>query len=519
MLFLHEKKAEEQENPDDIVGESLITRSDNCEAYYNMVDENGKLIGGGHGHKRKDLCDMTPCLTGHIAISDIMKNINCIIKYAEKAAGCCNKWRDEFAEIQGLIKGKMLYLTDDGAAPKVAALPSPLPDTKTFMNHTKMETIFWNHKPVLGMWMNGVLVFYKPIKLSLPQFHDTFDLSKWIKAELTKMGKLSEAEYIIVDNKFIQPTMKTGNLKQWNTVEFHNAGEITGTNACEDALVVESPMVLFNTGTIKGSGGNGKNGHAGTAGHAGTTIPGQPGKVIGHKKVTYGVVDKIMPVKGSGCPAGWCIGAVDYFEIGGQMGPGGVSTYRARHDVGYRWSGGSIWEGNGGWGPWQATPQAAHGSIPAFNGPATVYHSGMKFTVGGVIYQEGSNFPAGNRLFAVVHALYAQHYREVPIMSGGKPAIKGGSGGKAGTAGKAGVGQSFKTKQSNGTSGGPGGKAGSTPHGGHPGTDGTSGTSGTNGGIWGQDGASCHAGKAIRGKGNLIDFAKHGAGKHIGGIV
>jgi len=508
-------------DPDDnviIPNESIQTIHDNCDAYYTMVDEEGNLIGGGHGYKKKDLCDHTPCKSGKISISDIMKNINCTIKYAEKAAGCCDKWQDEFTEIRGKLVGKMLYLTSDNSDPKVAVLPRPIPKTHTFMNHEEMQNIYWNHKPVLGMWMDGILVFYKPIHLHLPQFSNTFVLSTWITKELTKLGKLKEARYLIIDNAHNQPTMKTGDLSKWDTVEMHNNGSFVGTNPCNDALIVESKMYLFNKGWIKGAGGNGKAGSPGKAGHAGATVPGIPGKVTGHRNVVYGVVDKIMPVKGAGCPAGWCIGAVDFFEIAGMMTTGG-SVYRARHDVGYRWSGGSIWEGAGQWGPWQKTPQAAHGSIPGYGGPGVVYHNGMRFTVGGVIYQEGQNFPAGNRLFAVVRALYAQHYRTVPIMSGGKPAIKGGSGGKAGKAGTAGVGQSFKTKQKNGGPGGHGGSAGSTPHGGHAGTAGTSGTAGSNGGIWGQDGAACHAGKAIRGKGNLIDYAKYGPGQHIGGIV
>ena len=110
------------------------------------------------------------------------------------------------------------------------------------------------------VYHNRVLVWQRVLELTLPQFHKTFNLATWIRANNPR-----NVEEVIVTNRNTQPSMLSGNLSGLN-VTLINDGQFQGTGVGSNAVSISSSMKLINNGWIRGAGGNGGRGSWGKKG-------------------------------------------------------------------------------------------------------------------------------------------------------------------------------------------------------------------------------------------------------------
>jgi len=434
-----------------------------CEEYCTMVDHEGNEVEGiTHKHKNAGdgVCEPIPCKNNRIFMSDIMKNLNCANKHANNMRDCCDEVK-KLGELRFLRVKDFLFVTSDGSKPSPVALPKPIPDTHTWMNHVEMETIVFNHKEINAMWMDGVLVFYGIYELRLPQYKDTFNLATFIEKALRKLNKFGSAQFIRVHNDHIQPSMISGNLNQRHHVELinHSNAAITGTNPSSDAMTLTTPLELFNQGWIKGAGGNGNVGKQGAKG------PDSKRKYWKFIEEVYDGTERPILDNETHCPG---------------FRPMGVPARTGWHE-GFDEQ--VFWHGT-----WQ-------GHMPKGTDHLDIKGTNERWYKGKDQHQPLRRGECGSwwKLFSLIKKKYVNE------------TVHGGAGGSAG---KGGIGQSFKTKRTNGTAGGAG-------H--HPG--GHNGTKGGDGGTWGKSGnPGAHPGHAITGIANLVNRVANGYGNIIGGV-
>ncbi len=114
-------------------------------------------------------------------------------------------------------------------------------------------------------YMDGVLIFEKPITLHLPcnPSYTSANLEDFIKANNPNDYKLV---FVYLDAGCSHPTLYTGNLSHWYVSLIINGSLEAGTSSSTAALIMESTTLLSNNGYIRGYGGRGGKGGDGKPG-------------------------------------------------------------------------------------------------------------------------------------------------------------------------------------------------------------------------------------------------------------
>jgi hypothetical protein len=97
---------------------------------------------------------------------------------------------------------------------------------------------------------------YGYLKLELPKSYNTIDLKEFIDD-----NNPQNKDQVMIINKKIQPSIKTGDLSSFAKVKLVNYSEIQGLASFKHAFTATSDIILDNHGAIRAAGGNG--GHGG----------------------------------------------------------------------------------------------------------------------------------------------------------------------------------------------------------------------------------------------------------------
>ncbi len=124
----------------------------------------------------------------------------------------------------------------------------------------------FNGTDLLRAYMNGVLIFEKPLILHLPcnkKNYTSLVLEDFIKANNPNDYRLV---FVYLDAGCSHPTLYTGNLSHWYVSLIINGSLEAGTPSSQAALIIESNLQVTNNGYIRGYGGRGGDGGDGKPG-------------------------------------------------------------------------------------------------------------------------------------------------------------------------------------------------------------------------------------------------------------
>ena len=112
---------------------------------------------------------------------------------------------------------------------------------------------------------NGEIIWGNPKVVTLPQFHDTTDLTVYLKTTYP-----SDFLFEVV-NVLNQPTLQSGSLEGIEALHIINNNTINGTNPGDNGLELTALTKVTDNGIIRGAGGNGGlGGRGGRGGNGGT---------------------------------------------------------------------------------------------------------------------------------------------------------------------------------------------------------------------------------------------------------